>query len=282
MIGLVKIGFTLGTVEGRAKELDATGTPEPFEIAYQVEVRGPDDLERRAHGKLVSKRVRNSREFFEVDVVEAILCVRSLANEPLGEECSPKYIELVDESAKRLALDREAKKNSQLRAVQEEKSRRFEIFIVEADEHRHKICQMQRELAELRIKLEAAPSLLVLSWIEKIEHIRLIVATVALGLLGTISLSTNSPNISILVAVLTSALLIALILIRSNAIKKQKHNIPIFRLHAEISNLTYDLDLMDHRQKKLPSDLSDFARSSPVKVDERGFEAAARKTGTFK
>ncbi len=74
MPGVVKIGFTMGTVEGRAKELDSTGLPEPFEVAYQVEVRGADVLERQAHSKLSAHRVRNSREFFEIDVFDAIEC----------------------------------------------------------------------------------------------------------------------------------------------------------------------------------------------------------------
>ena len=100
MSGLVKIGFTLGKVEDRAKELFTTGIPAPFKIAYQVEVRGPDELEQKAHARLSSKRASNSREFFEVDVVDAIMCVRGLAVEPLGEECSPDYVELVDETAK--------------------------------------------------------------------------------------------------------------------------------------------------------------------------------------
>lgn len=282
MAGLVKIGFTLGTVEGRAKELDATGTPEPFEIAYQVEVRGPDDLERRAHDKMGSKRVRNAREFFEVDIVEAILCVRNLADEPLDEECNPKYIELVDARAKNLASDREAQRIAKLGVEQEERQRRFQMFVQETDEHQHKIDQMRRELEELRINLGATPDLRNLSWIEKVEHIFWIIVTAALGLLVAAGLSKNFPVMSILAAMLMSALLITLIWKRSTAIKKQAHNLPILRLHGEITNLEYDLDSMESRRKNLPSDLSEFTRSNPVKTDERGFEAAARKTNTSK
>ena len=135
MVGVVKIGFTLGTVEGRAKELDSTGLPEPFEIAYQIEVRGPDALERLAHGKLKHKRVRDSREFFEVDVVEAIHCVRGLATDPMGEECHPKYLELVDAAAKQLSQEREAHANAKAESERAEKLSRFEAFVGAHGEH---------------------------------------------------------------------------------------------------------------------------------------------------
>ena len=282
MVGLVKIGFTLGTVEGRARELDATGTPEPFEIAYQVEVRGPDDLERRAHGKLGSKRVRNSREFFEIDVVEAILCVRSLANDPLGEECSPKYIELIDEAAERHAQDREKKELARIHAEHEMKVQRYEEFVREADELQHKKDRLQRELDQLKAELDGAPRLLELNWIEKNGQIFLIFAIVLLTLLSIVAYRDDKPTILMFVIPLVLGISIVLIWTRSSVRTKQAHNLPILRLGLEVRNSEFDLDKVANQKIRLPSDLSEFIPSNPIKADERGFEAAARKTGAFK
>ena len=272
MVGLVKIGFTLGTVEGRAKELDATGTPAPFEIAYQVEVRGPDTLERHEHMQLSNKRVRNSREFFEMDVVDAILCIRSLASERLDEECSPQYIEMVDEAAKRRAAEREINQVA-------EKAKRFEKIDSEAKKLQDRKNQLRRELDDLLAKANGDPPLLQLNWLETRGEIPLILLALLFFILCTAAVMTHY-FLSGLLAVLAIASLIILRRVRSSARNKEKHNLSIQTRGREIFNLKFDLKELEDRKIHLPSDLTVFVTANPVRVDERGFEAATRVGGS--
>jgi hypothetical protein len=269
MQGLVKIGFTLGTVEGRAKELDATGTPEPFEIAYQVEVRGPETLERHAHVQLTEKRVRNSREFFEVDVVEAILCIRSLASERLDEECSPRYIEMVDETAKRRAEEREINRVA-------EKAQRFEIFDHEAKKLQDKKNQLARELEDLLVKANSGPPLLQLNWLEARGEVPLLM----LGLLFLIlCIAAITPQYFLLsgsLALIAFTLLITSRRIKSISQNKKTHNLQIERREREIFNLKFDLKKLESQKIHLPRDLAEFVPVNPIRADERGFEPAAQ------
>jgi hypothetical protein len=64
MPGLVKVGFTQGTSEKRAKALRTTGVPTPFIVLYEEYVSDIDLVERLAHEILVQHRVDPRREFF--------------------------------------------------------------------------------------------------------------------------------------------------------------------------------------------------------------------------
>jgi hypothetical protein len=89
MPGLLKIGYTMNTVEGRVKELSlATGVPTQFSIEYQVECRDPAGLEAHAHTFFQSKRYNGNREFFSISINEAIDVLRQNAIELLAEELS--------------------------------------------------------------------------------------------------------------------------------------------------------------------------------------------------
>ena len=55
---LVKVGFTEADPETRAKELDATGVPQPFVVEHGVLVGGAQALERRVHRYLDAVRER--------------------------------------------------------------------------------------------------------------------------------------------------------------------------------------------------------------------------------
>jgi hypothetical protein len=76
--------------------------------------------------------------------------------------------------------------------------------------------------------------------------------------------------------------LITLRRVRSSARNKEKHNLPIQTRGREIFNLKFDLKELEDQKIHLPSDLSEFVDVNPVRVDERGFEAAARVTGSSK
>jgi hypothetical protein len=89
MPGLLKIGYTMNTVEGRVKELSlATGVPTEFCIEYQVECRDPAGLEAYAHTFFQSSRYNGNREFFSISINNAIDVLRQNAIELLAEELS--------------------------------------------------------------------------------------------------------------------------------------------------------------------------------------------------
>jgi hypothetical protein len=89
MPGLLKIGYTMNTVEGRVKELSiATGVPTEFCIEYQVECRDPAGLEAYAHTFFQSKRYNGNREFFSISINDAIEVLRQNAIDLMAEEIS--------------------------------------------------------------------------------------------------------------------------------------------------------------------------------------------------
>lgn len=89
MPGLLKIGYTLNTVEGRVKDLSsATGVPSEFVIEYQVECRDAAGVEALVHDSLNHSRHNNSREFFSISLAEAIGEIRKHAKEIIDEEFS--------------------------------------------------------------------------------------------------------------------------------------------------------------------------------------------------
>lgn len=87
MPGLLKIGYTMNTVEGRVKELSsATGVPTEFSIEYQVECRDAAGVEALVHEALQNSRHNNSREFFSISLTEAIEVIRAHTKEIIDEE----------------------------------------------------------------------------------------------------------------------------------------------------------------------------------------------------
>ncbi len=73
MPGLLKTGFTNRDVKQRVGELSsATGVPKPFEIEYYCLTRDPEEIERKAHERLLSQRAGRRKEFFEVPLLEAV------------------------------------------------------------------------------------------------------------------------------------------------------------------------------------------------------------------
>lgn len=87
MPGLLKIGYTMNTVEGRVKELSsATGVPSEFFIEYQVECRDAAGVEALVHESLHNSRHNNSREFFSISLADAVDVIRKHTNEIIDEE----------------------------------------------------------------------------------------------------------------------------------------------------------------------------------------------------
>jgi hypothetical protein len=67
MPGYVKIGKTSGLVTDRMKALDSTGVPLPFECFYAAKVIDMNFVESQLHDAFGDTRVRQRREFFEID-----------------------------------------------------------------------------------------------------------------------------------------------------------------------------------------------------------------------
>lgn len=70
MPGLVKIGRTVRSVEGRANELYQTGVPTPFVVEHDVLSPNCAELEALAHAAFSEFRVGDGREFFRVSADE--------------------------------------------------------------------------------------------------------------------------------------------------------------------------------------------------------------------
>jgi uncharacterized protein len=69
---LLKIGQTTRTPQERADELSSsTGVPYPFVVAHYEKVSNPVNIEKEVHIALEKYRSSKSREFFEIDIMEA-------------------------------------------------------------------------------------------------------------------------------------------------------------------------------------------------------------------
>ena len=76
--GVIKIGMTTRSVEERAWEIyvQATGVPGEFKIEYQEFAFDCAVAEKRIHEKLRNSRISKNREFFKLDIDEAIEAIR--------------------------------------------------------------------------------------------------------------------------------------------------------------------------------------------------------------
>jgi hypothetical protein len=71
----VKIGKTIN-LEQRLRQLDNTSVPLPFRCVYAVSVEDMDNVEKLAHNAFADQRVRNNREFFEIDAQRVISALK--------------------------------------------------------------------------------------------------------------------------------------------------------------------------------------------------------------
>jgi hypothetical protein len=83
MPNLLKIGFTERDVEERVEELNSTGVPVPFEIEAIFGSPNAYEDEQEIHNTLKQHRLANNREFFSIDLKQAIQCVfECIGSEP--------------------------------------------------------------------------------------------------------------------------------------------------------------------------------------------------------
>ena len=75
--GLVKIGFTDGSIDRRVKEIsDNAGVPGSYNVEYKYEVIGAESLERIIHKELSKYRYKARKEFFEIPIEYAIIITK--------------------------------------------------------------------------------------------------------------------------------------------------------------------------------------------------------------
>lgn len=84
MPNLVKIGFTERDVDERVEELNSTGVPVPFEIEAIFGSPNAYENEQEIHNALDQYRLANNREFFSIELKQAIQC----ASDCIGSEPS--------------------------------------------------------------------------------------------------------------------------------------------------------------------------------------------------
>lgn len=79
MPDIVKIGFSTKHPELRALELDGTGVPHRYDVAYTALVNNPYTVEQNVHSMLVTNH--ENKEFFRISVNEAISAIKKCINE---------------------------------------------------------------------------------------------------------------------------------------------------------------------------------------------------------
>lgn len=84
MPGLIKIGRTTRDGRTRARELQSTGVPTPFEVAFELFAPDHEQLETRILQELDEFRVAGNREFFRFPLRKAIACLNAFARQTTG------------------------------------------------------------------------------------------------------------------------------------------------------------------------------------------------------
>ena len=76
---IYKIGSTYNNVDARAEELTGTGHLMPFKVESQIKIKSAEYYEKKIHSILSSYRVKQNREFFELDLDKIKSCLNDLS-----------------------------------------------------------------------------------------------------------------------------------------------------------------------------------------------------------
>ena len=74
-----KIGSTYGNPEERAEELTGTGHLNPFKVEFSLKIKSAEFYEKKTHSILNSYRVKQNREFFELDLDKIKECLKQVS-----------------------------------------------------------------------------------------------------------------------------------------------------------------------------------------------------------
>lgn len=77
MPDLIKVGYSHRDPIVRATELDGSGMPHPYVVAFDVLVHNPDKLEKEIHAALL--QFREGKEWFRISVLDAAEKIRSMS-----------------------------------------------------------------------------------------------------------------------------------------------------------------------------------------------------------
>ncbi|WP_217521211.1 GIY-YIG nuclease family protein [Vibrio metschnikovii] len=92
MPNLLKIGYTERYVYERVSELNTTGVPVAFEVEAIFDSSNPYEDEKEIHNLLSEYRMSNNREFFSVDLENAIASIQMLLNRQPSFVKSPEIM----------------------------------------------------------------------------------------------------------------------------------------------------------------------------------------------
>lgn len=76
---IYKIGSTYNNVDARAEELTGTGHLTPFKVEAQIKIKSAEYYEKKIHSILSNYRVKQNREFFEIDLDKIKSCLNDLS-----------------------------------------------------------------------------------------------------------------------------------------------------------------------------------------------------------
>jgi len=76
---IYKIGSTYGIPEERAEELTGTGHLTPFKVEFSIEIKSAEYYEKKIHSLLNGYRVKQNREFFELDLDKIKNCLKQVS-----------------------------------------------------------------------------------------------------------------------------------------------------------------------------------------------------------
>lgn len=83
----LKIGKTTRSTNERVKELSSsTGVPHEFNIVYEIRCSDCDEAEKLVHQQLEKYRISKSREFFDVNLDNAIFLINTIVFDQLTRE----------------------------------------------------------------------------------------------------------------------------------------------------------------------------------------------------
>lgn len=108
---LQKIGKTTRSPEERAKEISAaTGVPQPYKVVYRELVLDCDRAERIVHEKLAPFRLSGNKEFFEVELEDAIEALKEAATEVGRSVEPPDELSIIEDAETDFQTPRVARK----------------------------------------------------------------------------------------------------------------------------------------------------------------------------
>ena len=76
---IYKIGSTYGNAEERAEELTGTGHLMPFKVETKIKIKSAEYFEKKIHSIFNTYRVKQNREFFELDLNKIKSCLKTLS-----------------------------------------------------------------------------------------------------------------------------------------------------------------------------------------------------------